>query len=63
MSVSGIAGNTVPTPAVHAKPAAQPKPALAPDGDTPAVEAAETAATKLAEIKGGGSAKRVNIVA
>jgi hypothetical protein len=63
VSISGIGANPVPTPPVQSKPPAPPKPALAPDGDTPAVEAAETAATKLAELKGGGSAKGVNIVA
>jgi hypothetical protein len=62
MSVAGV-GPNISTPLPQPKAAAAtPKPALAPDGDPPAVEAAETAATKAAEVRGGGKTQ-VNIVA
>ena len=37
---------------------AAPKPQTAPDGDSPAVEAAERAATKSAETSSGGAAPK-----
>ena len=60
MSISGVSSN--PAAAIQVASAAttaKPPQKLAPDGDTPAVEAAESAATRAAEKAGGGFNKKV----
>lgn len=54
MSISGVGSNAAPLPLLQRTPAAQAKPGS--DGNSAAVEAAETAATKSAERQNGGLA-------
>jgi hypothetical protein len=61
-SISGVSSN--PAAAIHVastatNTTAKPPQKLSPDGDTPAVEAAESAATRAAEKAGGGFNKKV----